>query len=128
MKQWILRLAFGIISSVISATVAFAAVTYDPHGKRDPFLPLVSVRATSSPGELLSVENLDDVRLEGVIYDPKSGSVAIINGSVVKEGQELGGFKLIKISPNGIQFSINGTEAFRSLYQDDKTGVESGVS
>ncbi|MEI8345234.1 MAG: hypothetical protein WCG06_04095, partial [Candidatus Omnitrophota bacterium] len=80
---WILVFGFDNIHSLSADAVTAGDVLYNTHGKRDPFVPLVSVRSSSVAGELLSVEKAEDVRLEGLVYDPQKGSIAILNGTVV---------------------------------------------
>ena len=93
---------------------------YDPHGKRDPFVPLVTLSSKVSSG-LLGVESIDEITVEGIVYDPK-GSIVIVNGSVLKEGEEFGSVKVVAIRPNGAEFSINGAKVFKALYQDEAKG------
>lgn len=91
-------------------------VSYDAHGHRDPFTPLVSMTSRSASG-LVGVDAADELKVEGIVFDPE-GSIAIVNGSVMKEGDELGNVKLIQIRKDGALFTINGIEAFKSLYQE----------
>ena len=67
----------------------------------------------------MSVETIEELSVEGIVYDPK-GSVVIVNGTVLKEGEELGAVKVLKIQENGALFSINGVESFKPLYEDSK--------
>src|SRR3989338_7663815 len=115
---WILGPAFGMISSV-GAVFAEDAL-YDAHGKRDPFIPLVTMSSRESSG-LVGVEGADDITIEGIVYDPK-GSVIIINGSVMKEGDELGNIRVLKIESKGVRFLLNGTETYVSLYKEEFKG------
>lgn len=115
--MWILSPAFGIIMSVSAHAEGPA---YESHEKRDPFTPLVTSSSRQSPG-LMGIERIDDLTVEGVVYDPR-GSVVILNGAVLKEGEELGGVKIVKIEKNGVRLLLNGAETFKSLYQDDKKG------
>ncbi len=115
---WILFFTFGIIIPV----GAFAdEPSYQSHEKRDPFTPLVTTSSRQSPG-LMSIERIDDLVVEGVVYDPQKGSVVILNGTVLKEGEEIGGVKIKKIEKNGVRLVLNGAETFKSLYQDDMKG------
>ena len=91
---------------------------YNPRGKRDPFVPLVTTATRVSSG-LVSVENAEELTVEGIVYDPK-GSIVVVNGTVLKEGEELGAVKVLKIKSDGALFSVNGVEAFKPLYEDTK--------
>ena len=116
---WNLSFGFGII--LLSQFAGFAAEqkTYNAHGKRDPFVPLVTSTMKSSASGLLGVENIDELSIEGVVYDPARGSVVIVNGAILKEGEELGNVKVLEIKPEGAKFLVNGTTGFIPIYQDD---------
>ncbi len=113
---WTLFFAFGIIDSESRAFSEEPA--YDPHGRRDPLIPLVTLTAKASTG-LAAVESIEDVTIEGVVYDPKAGSVVVVNGSVMKEGEESGNIKVLQIMSDGAWFSINGVRAYKPMYQGD---------
>jgi hypothetical protein len=113
---WILFFAFGMI---LSESAAFCEdIAYNSHGKRDPFVPLVTLTTREASG-LLGVESVDEILVEGIVYDPKKGSVVIVNGTVLKEKEELGNVKVMEIKPNGATFSVNGVEGFKPLYQEE---------
>lgn len=116
---WILGAAFGIISTL---TVAQAdQKLYNVKGKRDPFVQLVGTGSKASTGGLLGVESLEEILVEGIVQDanPKN-SILVANGSVMKEGEEVGSVKLLKIEANGGLFSVNGIEGYRALYEETK--------
>lgn len=74
---------------------------YDNHGKRDPFLPLVS-----STGEVISYEtnlSVSDMSLQGVLADAKGNSMAVINGKVVKTGDHIGAYEVESIEAQQVQ-------------------------
>ena len=121
---WILCVSFGMIFSVSWAAAAQGeTVKYDAAGKRDPFVPLVT-ETTREVSGVLNVESLEEIHIEGVVYDPKNGSVIIANGIFLKEGEECGNIKVLKIEPNGAVFSVNGSEGFKALYQEEATSKE----
>jgi hypothetical protein len=113
---WILPLAFGIICTI--QAVAAESVVYDPHDRRDPFVPLVTLTSRDSSG-LVGVETVDEIVLEGIVFDPKNGSIVIVNGSVMKEGDESGNIKVIKINPDGVRLSLNGSETYKKIYTEE---------
>lgn len=113
---WILLITFDIICLDLSA-FATEAVTYDGHAKRDPFVPLVTDSSQQASG-LLGVESIDEVVIEGVVYDPKKGSIVIVNGSVLREGEESGSVKVLQVKPDGALVSVNGAEAFKTMFQE----------
>lgn len=123
MFLWILFAVFDMIfvGLVAASESQSAEPFYSAKGKRDPFVPLVTL-SSREPASLIGVQNANEVMLEGVIYDPNGQSLALISGSLLKEGQQLGGIKVVKVKPNGVQVSINGVESFKPLYteKDDK--------
>jgi hypothetical protein len=73
---------------------------YDPKGKRDPFLPLVSPE-----GYLINIEPLSsvsEIKVEGIIYDPYGNSFAIINSEVVKPKDKIGSFEVLEIKKDSV--------------------------
>lgn len=73
--------------------------SYKFQGKRDPFVPLIS-----PAGYLLNLEPEDNnaLNLEGIMYDPKGDSIAIINGELVRAGETIGDAVLTSIEPNKV--------------------------
>lgn len=115
---WINLLAFGILGP--SQAAADEASPYDAHGRRDPFVALVTGGTQDASG-LLAVETLDDAVIEGVVYDPKNGSIVIINGTLLKQGETAGNVKVIEIRTDGAVLSVNGTDAFIPMQTDPAT-------
>ncbi|MFA4842729.1 MAG: hypothetical protein WC658_02725 [Candidatus Omnitrophota bacterium] len=79
---------------------------YDSKGKRDPFIPLVT-----PDGRLLKLEQqegLANLSLEGIIYDKNGISYAIVNAEVVKIGDAVGGYQVLRIEKNKIIFIKDG--------------------
>src|SRR3989338_8509772 len=112
---WILAAGFGIILGMPEVGLAEGGV-YNSHGRRDPFMQLVTKSSRQASG-LLAVETPNDLVVEGIAYDQKKGSVVIVNGSVMREGEEVGAVKVIQIRPDGAVFSVNGMEEFKTMYQ-----------
>ena len=115
---WNLSICFGMIL-VSSISYAAEKSLYDARGKRDPFTPLVTSTMKSSSSNLLGVDNIENIMVEGVVFDPQHGSLAIVNGTILKEGEELAGVKVLRIKSNGVHFLVNGTEGFKEIYQED---------
>lgn len=79
---------------------------YDSKGERDPFMPLVT-----SDGRLLKIgqkEQAKGISLEGIIYDKEGGSYAIVNGDVVRAGETIEDFQILKIESDRVVFIKNG--------------------
>ena len=116
---WYFLFGFGIILLTDFGACAAQQKMYEAHGKRDPFVPLVTLTMKSSASGLLGVENIDDLSVEGVVYDPGHGSIVIANGVILKEGEEFGSVKVLEVKPDGAKFLINGSEGFKPIYQED---------
>ena len=124
---WHLSTAFGIIFAVTHAAAAqdvpaaqtarsAAEELYDARGRRDPFVPLVTLATRQVASGLMGVQSIDEISIQGVIYDPKNGSMVIVNDSLLKEGQEEGPVKVLKIDKDGALFSVNGIEGYKTQY------------
>ena len=76
---------------------------YDTKEKRDPFVALVTKegRIIEPPARK---RKTDEIYLEGIIYDPKGGSYAVIDGEIWKAGDSIGAATIIRIEPQKIIF------------------------
>ncbi len=121
---WILVATFGMIYPV-GVCRADQPVKYQASGKRDPFIPLVTsgMRETNS---LLTVDSVDQITIQGIIYDPGHGSMVIANGVPLKEGEESGNAKLVTVSPTSAVFLVNGIEGTKEIYPEGsaKKGID----
>lgn len=107
-----------IIFNFPSLLKAQEKLKYEPKGNRDPFIALVG-----SGGEYLGasgkIKSLADIKLEGIIWDPKGGHLAVINGEVVKEGDDLDGVKIDKIYSKKITILIEDEEFTLNLVEEE---------
>ena len=119
--MWLFCAVFGMICFEFQVYGAEAERSlYSAKGRRDPFVQLVGTGAKASAGGLLSVESVEEVSIEGIVVDPNpKQSIVVVNGSVLKEGDEVGSVKVLKIQPDGASFSVNGIEAYKPLYQGE---------
>jgi hypothetical protein len=79
---------------------------YDSMGERNPFMPLVT-----SDGVLIKLKprsTAGGLDLEGIIYDKISMSYAIVNGMVVKAGDFVGDYQVLKIEEGKVIFIKEG--------------------
>ena len=82
---------------------------YNDHGKRDPFLNLVT-----SGGSIVSYDTdyaITDLRLEGIMLSKEGEKLAIINGQILKEKQAIGQFVIDQIQ-NNVVVLTKGKEKF----------------
>lgn len=81
-RPLVLGLAVGV--SLLSTAHAAEEIRYDSGSRRDPFIALVGPE-----GVIKQSFNSSGLNLEGVIYDPKSGSLALINGQFYRQGDHV---------------------------------------
>ncbi len=93
---------FGIVFwGVLAAFLPFLhsePVKYDAGGRRDPMVPLLG------PGGMISGKRSGpgDLNIEGIIFDPKAGSMVLINQEFYKEGDRVGEANIISIMKDKI--------------------------
>ena len=80
---------------------------YDSTSGRDPFLPLIGQDVEIAD---ISDLNIGELKLEGIIYDPAQGSLAMINGEVYRQFEFIGGFEVREIREDEVR-----------LYRDNNT-------
>jgi len=102
---------------VINLKAIADSFRYDSKGKRDPFVPLI-YGGGAHVSDVYSITGIKDIRLEGIVWDEKGDSIAIINGEIVKPGQEFGAIKLLRIEKDGVVFDVNGEELKIDLITD----------
>lgn len=107
-KLLVLWAGLGLLFSV-----AFAGeIRYDSSQIRDPFIPL---RISQADGEGLGQNGLT---VEGIVFDPRGSSYAVIGGEIYKEGEELKGTKIVKIMPDRVIF-FQGNEEVTSWIREE---------
>lgn len=92
---------------------------YDSKGKRDPFMPLVTGKSKVTSG-LEGVELPADLNVEGIVIDRIKGSFAILNGVIVKENEESGNIKVLKINEKSVKVLINDIEYEINLKEESE--------
>jgi hypothetical protein len=135
MKRSLLILVVGITAwqccAVASVLTERGQLKYDDRGRRDPFLPLIGNDIAVT--QVAYLKSVDDLIIEGILMDPKKGSVVIVNGQVLKEGNYIGGFRIDSITANKVIFSRedksytvnygdvdggNASESYKSMFAD----------
>jgi hypothetical protein len=91
-------LVFGAVAGGFSA-VAAEDFVYKYQGRRDPFVPLIT-----PAGFLINLEPADDKKLnvEGIMFDAKGASMAIINGELMSIGDTIGSAVVSAIEANKV--------------------------
>src|SRR5580698_7603988 len=98
---------FVLILFFANSVYAQESFVYDDHGKRDPFVPLVS-----SSGLVITYDedlSVSDLALEGMVADPSVENVAIIDGKILKVNDHIGPYVIDAIALDHVEF-LKGTE------------------
>ncbi len=98
------RRGVGFLASVVFMAASgflFAADDVSRAGgsKRDPFVPLIT-----PGGYLMNVEPQENaaLRLEGITFDPRGDSIAVINGELLRVGDEVSGAVVTTIEADNV--------------------------
>jgi len=86
-----------------------APFIYDSYGNRDPFMPLITKDGRPIT-TYAKIGSINDVVIEGILYDPQSGSVVIINDIILKQGDSISGIMVKKIEKNSVVLSFKDKE------------------
>lgn len=78
---------------------------YYSKGRRDPFIPLVTGDIRTALG-LSSVETIEDIEFEGIIFDPSGNSIVVLNGELVKEREQVYNVEVVRICDSTITLKI----------------------
>ena len=108
-----LRILLIIVFLLLSGSTDFLKAEqfrYDPHGKRDPMVPLIGQEKPNGSVEFSDIVSIDDVRLEGIAGENSGNKTAIINGELVKENFKAGEVQVKKIRKNSVTLTISGKE------------------
>ena len=97
-----------IFVELLSFPVYSAEVVYESGGRRDPFIPLVSAKGGLTNGG--EKKSANDYRVEGIVFDPREGSFALINGKFYKKGDQIDRAQLVGIAKDKVILSINNEE------------------
>jgi len=97
-----------LIFAFCISTFAQEQFVYDAQGKRNPFIPLLTPE-----GRFLKLDREEaaangDLTIEGIIYDKKGRSFAIVAGSVVGVGDSVGDYQVLKVEETRVIFIKNG--------------------
>lgn len=80
---------------------------------RDPFWPLVTEDGKLVQGfDVLTLENF---YLEGIVWDAGGDSVVMINGMVLRKGDRIGGFEILKIESNRVTLRAGNERRYLNL-------------
>lgn len=108
-------LILGVLVSALIFSVAEAEeIHYDKGNQRDPFQPLIGPNAFRGVGSL----GKETFPVEGIIFDSKEGSYAILGGEIYREGETVNGVQLVKILPDRILLHRQSEELVIWLHEE----------
>ena len=115
-----LMCAAGAVCSMQAAGGAARAedFVYDSQGKRNPFNPIVTPDGRFQKLEVDASKVDDDLKLEGIIYDKFGISYAVVNGAVVKIGDAVGEYQVLKIDEREVIFIREGQQKVVELKKE----------
>jgi len=114
-------IALFITLIILATTFSFgqAIFKYDPHGKRDPFIPLIDRDGNLLP-EIRPAGSTVEINLEGILWDQRGESYAIISGTVLREGDYFGDYKVINIERKRVILTRAGEEITINLSEEEE--------
>ena len=91
--------------------------TYESRGRRDPFIPLITKegRVLTSYAKIASI---NDIVIEGILYDPRGGSVVIMNDFILKKGDNISDIIIESIEKHSVTLSFKGQEHTFNLKEE----------
>jgi hypothetical protein len=102
-------LTFALYGELLAADLSAAGpLPYNDNGRRDPFWPLV--------GENGIIQTYDedviigDLMLDGLMYADNNQGVAIINGRVLRAGERIGAFTVLRVENEAVVLIQDGQE------------------
>jgi len=104
----ITKISLLLVFFAVGAVFAQESFVYDSAGKPDPFNPWVT-----SEGRLQILKNQEknsesELSLEGIIYDKYGLSYVVVNSEVVKIGDTVSGYQILKIEEKRVIFIKEG--------------------
>ncbi len=101
----------ALVCGILMFGFATARAEYQSKGKRDPFIPLLN-----TDGQRIKPPGLDEevgagvggVTLQGIVFDPRAESFAVLNGQVIREYEDVNGIKVLKIESDMVTILVDG--------------------
>ena len=83
---------------------------------RDPFWPLVTEEGKLVQG--FDMVTLENIYLEGIVWDPNGDSMVMMNGMVLHQGDRIGDYTILKIENDRILLQVGEEQHFLNLEKD----------
>ncbi len=90
---------------------------YNSYGRRDPFVPLVGIKERRGTGGVASILTVEDISLQGILTNPDGTKSVVINGDIMKEGDQIERLKVVQIGENSVKVELNDTNYDLKLYK-----------
>ncbi len=122
------RITVGLAFLVTGFVSQSLFADYEAHGKRDPFVPLLTAEGQRFRPPGLDEETAPEAGplvLQGIVYDPQSASYAVINGRVVREQDDIDGKRVLKIEPAEVTLLVEGKTVQLKLRPSSSTEEKS---
>ena len=100
----------GLFIMICPAAITLARenFVYDSAGKPDPFTPWVTPEGRLQILVSQEKKTESELNLEGIIFDKYGLSYAMVNGAVVKIGDDIDGYQVLKIEEKCVIFIKDG--------------------
>ncbi|MFA5094222.1 MAG: hypothetical protein WC512_03170 [Candidatus Omnitrophota bacterium] len=102
-------LAAILVFTVVPFVFAQPVFKYNVNNKRDPFRPLVDKDGNILP-EARPANSSVQLNLEGIVWSEGGDSYALISGTVLRVGDILGDYKVIKITEDEVTLNRAGED------------------
>jgi hypothetical protein len=124
---------YALRSWGVHSTAAAQTGAYDAEGKRNPFIPLVSeegklLRLTGSTPEPAKADqdmepgmSVMHPCVQGIVVDPRGSSFAVVNDEIVKEGDAIGDYQIVKIAADRVIFQKDGNPVEVIVHKEEGT-------
>ena len=119
-KYYLFFVLAGVMTQLFSVNLCASeegSFLYVAGENRDPFKPLITKDGKISFG-YGDVKSIQDLKLEGIVFDPAGESVAIINDSVLKVNGMIGTIKVVDIKYNEVVLLFQEKEHIMRLVKE----------
>ncbi|GEM_PF-1225135 len=112
-------MAAAVLACMSCLCTTGVSYAYSSAGRRDPFVPLVGVSSERSGEGVWGILTIDDVVFQGVTVEPDGARSVIINGEVLREGDEVGRLTVESIGDNVVKIKIGDERFEKKLYEKE---------
>ena len=88
---------------------------YNNKNKRDPFYPILSTTGEFLPNPELPRIDVKVFVLEGILWDEKGDSIAVINGTLLHKREKIADYEVIDIQENSVSLFREGERMLLTL-------------